>query len=101
MKVKKVLRYYAECGRGFWKKQDAIKHEANCKCWTNPKLKTCKTCKHEKTYYDSSDYESGYLGEGFIRECAIGIDPDGPAWTKPHENIHDLNIHCAWWEINK
>lgn len=35
MKAKKVIRYYSDCGKGFWKKQTAINHDINCKCCKN------------------------------------------------------------------
>ena len=59
MKTKKVLRYYSDCGRGFWKKQLCINHEENCKCWTNPKNRACKTCKHAEFEAYEEDTGSG------------------------------------------
>jgi len=64
MKTKKVLRYYADCGKGFWKKVTALDHETSCKCWTNPRNKTCKTCKYgEKIPYEPD------TGDGAYYEC--------------------------------
>ncbi len=54
MIAKKVIRYYSECGRGFWKKQQAISHDENCKCWKNPKFKSCLSCKHKCIIKDSN-----------------------------------------------
>lgn len=51
---KKVIRYYTECGRGFWKKQKAVAHEQNCTCWKNPKFKTCASCVHKNIFTDSN-----------------------------------------------
>jgi len=45
MEIRKVTRYYSECGRGFWKKKQAITHDINCKCWVNPKFQSCISCK--------------------------------------------------------
>lgn len=98
IKAKKVLRYYTPCGRGFWKKQSAIKHEENCKCWTNPKFKTCKTCRHNLVSYDEDDYSIGYKGEGYTNECRIGVEYEGPEWTAAHEKAPDININCPKWE---
>ena len=65
MKSKKVIRYYADCGKGFWKKVTALDHETSCKCWTNPQRKTCKTCKYgEKIPYESD------TGDGGFWECS-------------------------------
>lgn len=55
MKVKKVLRYYTDCGKGFWSKQKALTHEENCKCWKNPKFKACLSCVSKDIYKDSDD----------------------------------------------
>lgn len=58
MLIKKVTRYYAECGKGFWKRDRAINHEKACKCWDNPKNKTCKTCcygVHHKSDLDTGE----------------------------------------------
>jgi len=54
MIIKKVTRYYSECGRGFWKKQKALTHDINCKCWKNPKFKTCMSCKLRDIRTDSN-----------------------------------------------
>ena len=57
MIAKKVLRYYSDCGRGFWKKDQAIRHDENCKCWKNPKFKTCISCKYKNMVEDSNGME--------------------------------------------
>jgi len=44
MKIKRVTRYISDCGKGFWKKRACLTHDENCKCWTNPRNKACKTC---------------------------------------------------------
>lgn len=58
METKRVTRYISECGRGFWTKHKAIEHEENCKCWKNPKFKTCISCKHKDIVTDSNGMES-------------------------------------------
>ena len=55
--IRKVTRYYSDCGRGFWKKQQAINHDKNCSCWKNPKFKTCISCKHKDIRVDSNGME--------------------------------------------
>jgi hypothetical protein len=55
---KKVTRYYSDCGRGFWKKQQAISHDENCKCWVNPKFKCCLSCAHKCIVKDSNGMEN-------------------------------------------
>lgn len=97
---KKVMRYYAECGKAFWKKQRALNHEKVCTCWVNPKFKTCLSCKHHKQYYDESTPD--YPGQGYINECGIGIDQNGPAWNPCDENkAPDINYMCQWWVSNQ
>lgn len=54
MIAKKVVRYYSDCGRGFWKKQQAIAYDENCKCWKNPIHKTCLSCKFKNIINDSN-----------------------------------------------
>lgn len=99
IKTKKVLRYYTPCGRGFWKKQTAIHHENICKCWKNPKYKTCKSCANHYVNYDPDDYPTGYRGEGYTNQCRADVNPDGPLWNKMDnfDNI-DINIYCSKWE---
>lgn len=58
MIAKKVTRYYSDCGRGFWKKQQAITHDENCKCWKNPKFKTCISCVNKNIKTDSNGMEN-------------------------------------------
>ena len=96
---RKVNRYYAPCGAGFWKKKSAITHEAICKCWTNPKLRCCKSCAHYYRGYDPDDYSTGYRGEGYINECRVDVEYGGPLWKPAHSTkAIDLNIHCIKWE---
>lgn len=59
MIAKKVTRYYAECGKGFWNKQKALNHESACKCWKNPKIKSCVSCKYRNI---ASDFDETDLG---------------------------------------
>ena len=98
MKTKRVTRYYADCGRGYWKKVHAINHEKTCICWTNPKMRCCKSCKYHKTQYDNNDHDAGYPGEGFIDECLAGVEYDSPDWTYANEKAKTLNINCPKWE---
>lgn len=57
MYSKKVIRYYSDCGKGFWKKNQAISHDLNCVCWKNPKFKTCLTCVNKCIVNDSNGME--------------------------------------------
>ena len=101
MNVRKVLRYYADCGRAFWKKQQCVTHEQNCKCWTNPKFKTCMTCKFRKQYQDSNgmEREPQFLQTWTQRECTNDrFNEFEPHLKVAHENAPDLYINCPLWE---
>lgn len=89
---KKVTRYYAECGKGFWKKSTALTHELNCKCWKNPKNKTCLTCKKAEHVVDHGDEITP--GEGAWFDCSDSRVGD-------HENdlgLSYLSVGCKFWE---
>lgn len=60
MKAKKVIRYYSDCGRGFWKKYQALIHDQNCTCWKNPKFKGCLSCKNKNIVNDDNGMEGSY-----------------------------------------
>lgn len=89
MVERKVKRYLADCGRGFWSKRTCLQHEQNCKCWTNPKYKTCKTCKHGR-----NDKEEGWQcnNPNFIYD---------KHFTPAHPKAEDLCINCPVWESPK
>jgi len=83
MKSKKVIRYYSDCGRGFWKKNQALTHDQNCKCWKNPKFKGCLSCKHKNIVKDSNGMEDEpqFLDTWDTNNCkysglGIAVHPD-------------------------
>jgi len=89
MQSKKVTRYYSECGKGFWKKTPALDHEHNCKCWTNPKNKTCKTCKYgEQIPYEDDTGDGGYW--------ACNHDEKQDEHTGAPEGITYISVKCGW-----
>ena len=99
MKIRKTLRYIADCGRGFWKKEPCLNHEEACKCWANPKFKTCKTCRHEILTPAYHDYITGQF-DPIERDCAVDYDYDN--WTPPVNDegevlADDLNMNCPLW----
>lgn len=104
MWTKEVMRYYADgCNRGFWSKQGALNHEVVCKCWKNPKHKTCLTC----TYSKMNDYESSeghYNGEEIfssrkVRECHNENFDYEKDFTPAHKNAPDVGINCTGWKL--
>ena len=87
MKSKKVLRYYSDCGKGFWKKQKALKHESNCKCWTNHKNKTCKTCKY--VFFEDTGYGGSW---GCNHPNKYGEHNGAP------NGINYISVNCIFYE---
>jgi len=84
---KRVTRYYSDCRKGFWNKQSCLNHEENCKCWTNPKNKTCKTCVHSNFI----PYE-GDTGDGAYFECQA-INPVEWHAGAP-DGVDHLSVNC-------
>lgn len=100
MKTTRVTRYISDCGRGFWSKAKCLKHEENCKCWTNPKHRTCKTCKFAKVVNDSNgmEHEPQFLQQWTWIDCQ---NPDFNVdihFTEAHEKAPDLCINCPVWQ---
>lgn len=94
---KKVIRYYSDCGRGFWKKQQALTHDQNCKCWNNPKFKSCISCKFKDFRVDSNgmEHEPQYNQTWEYNNCkhsGFGISV--------HENFTHIRKNCPQW-VNK
>ena len=67
----RVTRYRCPyCPRGHSTRRRAVEHIA--RCWRNPDVKSCKTCKHFERNYD-----------GYGDDCNLGIDLSGrPACTR-------------------
>ncbi len=68
MKERKVTRYMAECGRGFWSKTACLHHEEVCQCWKNPKHRTCLTCEKYSKHTDV-DEGQGYYNAYTVNDC--------------------------------
>jgi len=95
MIAKKVIRYYSECGRGFWNKQKAIKHDENCKCWKNPKFKSCLSCKNKCFILDSNgmEHEPQYLQTWETNLCQYS-----GSGVSAHENYQHIRLNCDFYE---
>ena len=98
MEVRKVLRYYSDCGKGFWKKDKAIKHDENCKCWKNPKFKSCMSCKLKNFIKDSNgmEHEPQYLQvwtENRCKHSECGIPV--------HEEYEQIRMNCEFYTPSK
>jgi hypothetical protein len=98
MKAKSVIRYYSDCGRGFWKKQQAITHDENCKCWKNPKFKSCMSCKYKSLKKDNNgmQYEPHNLQTWDYNACEHS-DYGVPV----HEEFQHIRKYCNFYVNNK
>lgn len=95
MEVRKVLRYYSDCGKGFWSKQKAIKHDEYCKCWKNPKFKTCLSCKHKDIIKDSNGMENEpqFLQTWYMNNCE-----HSESGVQVHEDFEHIRKYCNYHE---
>jgi len=90
MKTRRVTRYITDCGRGFWNKRQAETHETNCKCWTNPKNKTCKTCIYGMKMPDEPDVGVTSYWECNNEDISIDGHTGGP------DGVDYLSVNCRW-----
>jgi len=90
---KKVLRYYASCGRGYWSKKAAINHEENCKCWKNPKFKTCLSCKFKNFVRDSDGVQTWTNND-----CTNPKFDFDKMFRPVHEHAEHIAMMCPVWE---
>ena len=100
MKTQNVNRSYSEgCEKGFWSKKGALNHEVNCKCWINPKHKTCKTCKFGEKISDSNGMEDdpSFLQIWMAWECHNEKFEYDKHFTEAHKSAPDLCINCPVW----
>lgn len=103
MYSRRITRYYADCGRGFWKKSDCERHEVKCKCWSNPKFKTCNTCIFSEKIHDSNGMESDpqYLQTWIELKCNNPNFIYDKHFKAAHINAPDLCINCPVWKAKK
>lgn len=98
MQVKKVLRYYSDCGRGFWKKQQAITHDENCKCWVNQKFQCCLSCKHKNIVNDSNGMENE---PQFLQTWDTNNCKHSDSGVPVHDKYDHIRKYCPFYEPNK
>jgi len=105
IETKRVTSYYSPCRKGFWNKNAAEQHEKNCKCWTNPKFKTCKTCDWGVDQHDSNgmEHEPHNLQTWRNWECTNPQFNYDKHFKAAHEKAPTLCINCPVWnlEINE
>jgi hypothetical protein len=97
MKVRKATRYIADCGKGFWSKKDCLNHEDTCRHWTNPKMKTCKTCRHGCRDKGYEDHGSMGLETWDYWECNNEKNTKDSHSGGP-ESVDYLSVGCAFYE---
>lgn len=96
MIAKKVTRYYSDCGRGFWSKYSAIKHDDNCTCWKNPKLKSCLSCVNRNIVNDDNGMDGQYCETWQTNLCKHS-DSGMPV----HKEFDFIRKHCAFYKSKK
>lgn len=101
MVTKKVLRYYADCGRAFWKKYLCLNHEKNCKCWTNEKFKTCLTCKFKNIVNDSNGMEDHNRETWQWNDCKNPEMNMETMFNEAHKNAPNICLNCQKWVSKK
>jgi hypothetical protein len=95
MEIKQVTIFIADCGKKYWSRSGCKAHEKVCKCWTNPKHKTCLTCAFSANYSDCEGEQSFHSGGVFCNSPEFEYDKH---FTPAHENASDLCINCPLWQ---
>ncbi len=103
MIIKTIKYYYADCGKRYTSKKKCLGHELVCRCWKNPKFKTCITCKYGKNIKDSNgmEHEPQFLQTWRIWECTNKDFVYNLHFTSAHETASDLCINCPVYENKK
>ena len=98
-----IKAYKCDCGKNFFTKKAAQKHEISCKCWTNPKWRTCKTCKFGVQEWDSNgmEHEPHHLHKWKQWNCKNPEFNYDIHFTAAHENASDLCVNCIKWASKK
>ena len=98
MTTKKITRYYSECGKGFWKKSQAIAHEDNCKCWKNQNLKSCISCKFKSITQDSNGMENE---PHFLETWQTNNCEHSESGVPIHKDFDQIRKYCQFYEAKK
>lgn len=101
MEIKKVNAYITECGKKYWSRSGATKHEGICNCWSNPNFKTCVSCVHGKIINDTNGMESEpqFLQTWMQWECSnADMDFNKDFTQAPNDKTESLCINCPHWE---
>lgn len=103
MEIKIVKRYYTDCGKEYKTKKGCENHEYYCKCWTNPKYKTCLSCKYKNLVYDSNgmELEPQFLQTWTTNDCKNPEMNLNTMFTPAHEKADYICINCPKWVYRK
>lgn len=93
MKKLKTTIYIAECGRKYFSRSGALKHEGICSCWENPKNKTCKTCEHG-SYYKGYSATREEPGENAGWDCS---HKEFEEHKNHHHNVDYISVNCRYY----
>jgi len=84
-----IIAFKTDCGKVYQQKYSAKEHEKRCRCWKNPKFKTCLSCKFgHKTFDESVGCQNSEMDMDIHFNAA-------------HKNAPNLNINCILWEPKK
>jgi len=84
-----VTAYKTDCGKVYQHKSSALTHEKKCRCWKNPKFRTCLSCRFKK------NIPVDFLG------CTNDNLDTNIHFNAAHKNAPNLNINCILWEAKK
>lgn len=99
--MEEIKGYKTDCGKKYFNRQSAKKHEATCKCWSNPALRTCLSCKFGDYITDSNGMEDEpqYLHTWKQWDCSnVEFNYDTMFTQAPNDTTNSLNINCPVWE---
>lgn len=95
--MKEIKGYVTECGKKYFNKQSAKRHEVTCKCWGNPDLKTCVSCKFGEFIKDSNGMEDEphFLHTWRQWDCKNPLFKYDDHFTQaPNDKTNSLCINC-------
>lgn len=105
--MKEIKAFQSDCGRIYKHKSSAISHDKKCKCWSNPKLKTCKSC----VFGELHDFGGGmatddpypiYFPSSYQWKCnhesPVYFDLSNPEFCLIGKEEYMMNSNCQKWQ---
>lgn len=90
MEIIETKAYITECGKKYWSRSGATKHEGICQCWKNPKFKTCASCEHGRLDGNYDDWGWKCQNDEFVRSRHFN--------KAENDKTNSLCINCPKWE---